>query len=153
VAAPAPGFAPFKGLLFFEEAYTDLFFGRETLTAHLADRVASLSLDMSTRLLAVVGASGSGKSSLVRAGLVIALKHAGWVVHVFTPGSNPLRALEMQLDPNPSSTESDCVLILVDQFEEMFTLCRVEPERVLFIEKLLSLSQEPSQKIIVVIAL
>ena len=152
-AAPAPGLAPYKGLLFFEEADADLFFGRETLTAQLADRVASLALDTSTRLLAVVGASGSGKSSLVRAGLAVALKHAGWEVHVFTPGSNPLRGLETQLEQHPSTAGSDCVLILVDQFEEMFTLCRDDSERVLFIEKLLSLSQEPSQKITVVLAL
>jgi WD40 repeat protein/transcriptional regulator with XRE-family HTH domain len=151
--APAPGFAPYKGLLFFDEVDTDLFFGREILTAHLADRVVSLSLDTSTRLLTVVGASGSGKSSLVRAGLAVALKNAGWDVHVFTPGANPLTTLEAQVDPSPSSTESDCILILVDQFEEVFTLCRDESERIQFIEKLLTLAQESGQKITVVIAL
>jgi WD40 repeat protein/transcriptional regulator with XRE-family HTH domain len=150
---PAPGFAPYKGLLFFDEVDTDLFFGRETLTAHLAERVAGLLLDTSTRLMAVVGASGSGKSSLVRAGLAVALKRAGWNVHVFTPGANPLNTLEAQLDPNTSSTESDRTLILVDQFEELFTLCRDESERILFIEKLLTLAQESAQKITVVLAL
>ncbi len=70
--APAPGFAPYKGLLFFDQADSDLFFGREALTAHLADRVTDLAIDASSRFLAVVGASGSGKSSLVRAGLAVA---------------------------------------------------------------------------------
>src|SRR5215217_2618851 len=68
--APAPGFAPYKGLLFFDEADADLFFGREVLTAHLTDRITDLASDASTCFLAIVGASGSGKSSLVRAGLV-----------------------------------------------------------------------------------
>src|SRR6266498_1295288 len=58
--APTPGFAPYKGLLFFDEADAGLFFGRETLTAHLADRVNDLVMDSSSRFLAVVGASGSG---------------------------------------------------------------------------------------------
>src|SRR5512139_944629 len=67
--APAPGFPPYKGLLFFDEADADLFFGREVLTARLAAHVNDLKLDATSRFLAVVGASGSGKSSLVRAGL------------------------------------------------------------------------------------
>src|SRR6266508_2315051 len=98
--APTPGFAPYKGLLFFDEADADLFFGRETLTAHLADRVTALAMDASRRLLAIVGASGSGKSSLVRAGLAVALKRSGWNVRAFTPGADPLKALEMQFEWN-----------------------------------------------------
>jgi WD40 repeat protein/transcriptional regulator with XRE-family HTH domain len=151
--APAPGFAPYKGLLFFDEADADLFFGRENLSAYLADRVAGLKLDTSTRLLAVVGASGSGKSSLMRAGLVVALKRAGWDVRVFAPGADPLKALEFQVDPTQLSAESDCILILVDQFEEVFTLCHDESQRILFIERLLDLAQQPSRKTNVVIAL
>ncbi len=138
--APTPGFAPYKGLLFFDESDADLFFGREVLTAHLTDRITDLASDASTRFLAVVGASGSGKSSLVRAGLVAALKSSGWDTHVFTPGANPLKALEMQLDSNQAQAESDRVLILVDQFEETFTLCHDETERVAFIEKLLEMA-------------
>src|SRR6266487_890897 len=62
--APAPGIAPYKGLLFFDESDANLFFGREALTIHLAGRVTDLAMDASTRFLTVVGASGSGKSSL-----------------------------------------------------------------------------------------
>src|SRR6266498_4709321 len=76
--APAPGFAPYKGLLFFDEADADLFFGREVLTAHLTERIADLASDASTRFLAIVGASGSGKSGLMRAGLGGTRKRAGW---------------------------------------------------------------------------
>jgi len=83
--APAPGIAPYKGLLFFDQTDADLFFGREALTTHLAERVTDLATDAASRFLAVVGASGSGKSSLVRAGLAVALQRLGWEIHVFTP--------------------------------------------------------------------
>jgi WD40 repeat protein len=150
--APAPGVTPYKGLLFFDESDSDLFFGREALTARLAGHVIDLAIDASTRFLAVVGASGSGKSSLVRAGLAVALKRAGWDTRVFTPTANPLRMLEANL--NPARTESpERVLILVDQFEEIFTLCHNEVERIAFIEKLLSSAKDKSEKITVVIAL
>ncbi|HJR78630.1 MAG TPA: cytochrome D1 domain-containing protein [Anaerolineales bacterium] len=152
--APAPGIPPYKGLLFFDESDADLFFGRETLTTYLADRVTDLGMDSSSRFLAVVGASGSGKSSLVRAGLAVALRHAGWDVRIFTPGANPSKALEMQIvEMNQDEAGSDRILILVDQFEETFTLCRDESERVSFIEELLSLAQELSRRVTIAIAL
>src|SRR6186997_1798371 len=89
--APAPGIPPYKGLLFFDESDSELFFGRETLTGQLTEHVMDLAMDSSSRFLAVVGASGSGKSSLVRAGLAVALKRVGWDTRVFTPTANPLR--------------------------------------------------------------
>jgi WD40 repeat protein/transcriptional regulator with XRE-family HTH domain len=150
--APAPGVAPYKGLLFFDESDAGLFFGREALTAHLAGHLIDLTLDASSRFLAVVGASGSGKSSLVRAGLTVALKRAGWDTHVFTPTINPLRMIEASLNLMRIK-DADRVLLLVDQFEEVFTLCRDELERIAFIEKLLGLAQDQSKKIMVVIAL
>jgi len=159
--APAPGIAPYKGLLFFDESDTDLFFGREALTARLADRAADLATDSSLRFLAVVGASGSGKSSLVRAGLAATLQRTGWNVRVFTPTENPLKALEAQLNSKQVELKSERSLILVDQFEETFTLCRDEAERIAFIEKLLLLAAlTPAspplmgeEKVVVVIAL
>src|SRR5687768_9933710 len=151
--APAPGLAPYKGLLFFNEEDAELFFGRETLTAQLVGRITQLVTGASMRFLALVGASGSGKSSLMRAGLAVPLRQAGWRVQVFTPGVNPLQALNMQLvlDNDPAGSESR--LLLVDQFEETFTLCRDESERAAFLEKLLSLTRERFSKIVVVIAL
>jgi WD40 repeat protein/transcriptional regulator with XRE-family HTH domain len=150
--APAPGIAPYKGLLCFDESDAELFFGREALTIRLAKRVTDLARDAFRRFLAVVGASGSGKSSLVRAGLAVALKRAGWEVHVFTPTSDPMRALEVNLAA-PRLSGSWRVLILVDQFEEMFTLCHDEPQRVAFVEELLNLAQDPAGQTVVVIAL
>ena len=150
--APAPGIAPYKGLLFFDESDSELFFGREALTAHLVGHAMDLAMDASTRFLAVVGASGSGKSSLVRAGLAVALKRAGWDIRVFTPTTNPLKMLAANIN-TPRGKSSERVLILVDQFEELFTLCRDELERITFIEKLLSSAQDETKKTTVVIAL
>jgi len=151
--APAPGIPPYRGLLFFDESNADIFFGREKLTAHIMDRVTDLVIDSQSRLLTVVGASGSGKSSLIRAGLAVALKQKDWEVCVFTPGENPLRTLNMFLEENQATAKSEPLLVLVDQFEEIFTLCHDESERIEFIQKLLELSSEPSKRISVVIAL
>ncbi|MBL8100130.1 MAG: helix-turn-helix domain-containing protein, partial [Anaerolineales bacterium] len=150
--APAPGLSPYKGLLFFDESDSELFFGRENLITHLTERVTGLSADTSTRFMAIVGASGSGKSSLVRAGLVVQLKHKGWKCYIFTPTADPLKELEMYMKQKQAEVKSETVLILVDQFEEMFTLCRDEKSRVEFIQKLLELAQETSNKTTVVIA-
>ena len=75
--APGLGLCPYKGLNYFDETDADLFVGRETLTTTLTKRVISLAVSRSpsnARFLAVVGASGSGKSSLIRAGLIPALR-------------------------------------------------------------------------------
>lgn len=61
-SAPAPGDPPYQGMAYYDVADADRFFGREALTAELVDHLRH------NNLLAVVGASGSGKSSLVRAG-------------------------------------------------------------------------------------
>ncbi len=150
--SPTPGIAPYKGLLFFDRADSDLFFGREALTTHLAERVTDLALDASSRFLAVVGASGSGKSSLVRAGLAATLQRAGWEIHIFTPTAAPSKLLAANY--NSTRTKDDRQhLILVDQFEETFTLCRDNNERSAFIEELLSIARDKSVRTTVVIAL
>ncbi len=149
---PAPGLAPYKGLLFFDEEDADLFFGREALTARLTEHVLDLAADSSSRLLAVVGASGSGKSSLMRAGLAMALKRVGWDVRIFTPTGNPIKILEANLN-SARDKNAERVLILVDQFEEVFTLCHDEMDRIAFVEKLLFAAQDRSRKTTVVIAL
>lgn len=151
--APDPGIPPYRGLLFFDESDAGLFFGRETLTAHIADRVTDLITDSSSRFLTVVGASGSGKSSLIRAGVAVALRRAGWDVGIFTPGENPLRTLTLLLEERQAKVKHEAILILVDQFEEIFTLCHDERERVAFIDKLLELAADPFKKFCVVVAL
>ena len=105
---------PYKGLRSFLEADAGDFFGREKVTARLVARLAER--DANARFLAVVGPSGSGKSSVVRAGLVPALRRGAlpgsdrWFVIDVLPGAQPLRELESALlgiavEPPPSLIE------------------------------------------------
>jgi len=102
---------PYKGLRAFMEADADDFFGREAVTDRLVRSLAAD--DPGARFLAVVGPSGSGKSSVVRAGLVPALRRGAlpgserWYVIELLPGSHPFRELETALlgvavEPPPS---------------------------------------------------
>jgi tetratricopeptide (TPR) repeat protein len=90
--------APYPGLRAFRREETDLFFGREECTNAMVDRLAA------TRFLAVLGSSGTGKSSLVRTGLLDALElglmaKAGsrWKIVDFRPGGSPLKNLARRL--------------------------------------------------------
>lgn len=146
---PAPGEPPFKGLQYFDETDADLFFGREGMVSLLVEQIQSRERTKGERFLAIIGASGSGKSSLVRAGLIPALKRerAVWQARVITPTEHPLEQLSSSLIVNRVARGN--FLLFVDQFEELFTLCQNENERVAFVNNLLSLAQE----ICVVIAL
>ena len=115
--APGPGLCPYKGLNCFDEADAELFSGREVLTARLLERLLALAgqQDPPGRFLAVVGASGSGKSSLVRAGLAPALRwnpaSAGWEIQVLTPGPHPLESLALALAGEGASLAAAAGLI------------------------------------------
>ena len=128
LSTPLPaGACPYRGLLAFEAEDSDFFFGREEVVEELIDRLAP------RQLLAVVGASGSGKSSLLRAGLVAAVR-SGRVsgidrAVVLTPGADP--KLELEDDPR--------LLVVVDQFEEAFTLCEDVDRRMAFIDAIMGL--------------
>lgn len=93
---------PFKGLEAFQQTDSRFFFGREDL---IRKALNILEIKRSTRLLAVVGASGSGKSSLVRAGVIPQLragrlpKSEAWRLAIFAPGSDPVEALATRLAP------------------------------------------------------
>lgn len=149
----APYRGPYPGLRSFHRSETEFFFGRDGCVNAMIDRLGS------TRFLAVLGSSGTGKSSLVKAGLLDALElglmsHAGsrWSVVDFRPEDAPLRNLARQLlimqDPDGQHSEADAellrafisrgprsivewfraghlaegenLLLLVDQFEELF---------------------------------
>ena len=157
---PAPGDPPFKGLQYFDEADANLFFGREALVAHLVEKIRSREKTKDTRFLAIIGASGSGKSSLVRAGLIPALKRRGKTLlsQVITPTGHPLvslRGASGEAIPAPQrrllhrSAARNDRLIFVDQFEELFTLCQDESERKSFIKKLLDAAQKESVSVVI----
>lgn len=127
---------PYRGLDAFLEKDAAFFFGREQLVTDLVQRLHN------TRLLAVLGASGSGKSSVVRAGLIPALKQgalpgsAGWAYPApIVPGSKPWAALERMVSGVPAGQLG---VLVIDQFEEIFTLSdKVEREQ--FVARLMSL--------------
>ncbi|MDX1994335.1 MAG: TIR domain-containing protein [bacterium] len=93
---------PFKGLEAFQQTDAHLFFGRETL---IRQALTTLRQAKNARFLAVVGASGSGKSSLVRAGIIPEIREGTlpdsdqWPVVIFTPGVNPVDSLAQRLSP------------------------------------------------------
>src|SRR5918994_3656119 len=132
---PADVPCPYKGLVAFERDDADLFFGREQLVEDLAGRLED------AHFLAVVGASGSGKSSLVGAGIVPELQRrdGSLRVAVFSPGERPLASL---------TAVGDARLLVVDQFEEVFTLCRDEDERRAFIDALLAAAERGTRVVI-----
>jgi hypothetical protein len=136
---------PYPGLRSFEPEEAPIFFGRSDEIADLARWVA----EQRRRFVAVIGISGSGKSSLVRAGLVPALPE--WpcaIVRLTDAGGDPFRALAIKLEPllppprraafrlDPATRlgefgwidqllgekpASACLLIVIDQFEELQT--------------------------------
>jgi WD40 repeat protein/class 3 adenylate cyclase/tRNA A-37 threonylcarbamoyl transferase component Bud32 len=129
ISAPLSGTeCPYRGLLAFEPADRDFFFGREEIVAEMIKRLTP------GRLLAVVGASGSGKSSVLAAGIIAAVR-AGEVAGIkrarlLSPGSTP----ELEIDGDPAQ------LTVVDQFEELFTLCDDTDRQLAFIDALAAVS-------------
>jgi WD40 repeat protein len=170
---------PYRGLEFFDEAHAEFFFGREELTAQLIDQLKT------ERFAAVAGASGSGKSSLLRAGVISRLQQEktptgadAWKIKLLTPTEHPLKSLAAAfIDPELSELERaeqlrraeaflqdggvglaqlvraslavegsttglspkerPQLLLVIDQFEEIFTLPRgtqVEDERQKFFD-------------------
>ncbi|MVO88812.1 hypothetical protein GPA10_29655 [Streptomyces sp. p1417] len=138
--------SPYRGLARFEAGDAELFFGRDELTDALVHAVTQ------HRVFAVFGRSGSGKSSLLRAGLIPRLRglqgpHRPAAVRILTPGEHPLRTHGTVFTPAPG--EGDTWLI-VDQFEEIFTLCHDTAERVGFLDLLLT-AAEPASRLRVVL--
>ncbi len=190
---PFTGVNPYRGLRKFTEDDAEFFFGRNTAIQTLLDRakvmVESDTGAYASDLMAVLGPSGSGKSSLVRAGLIPAI-HQGripgsnqWPVMVLLPGNHPLesltRAFKDQVDEKPAAIRKqlgnddpaglhnlmvaalnrankpeDAVFVLViDQFEELFTLCTDEQERRIFIAKLLHAGQSHRHRCLIVVTM
>ncbi|MEV0503280.1 DNA-binding protein [Streptomyces spectabilis] len=138
--------APYRGLARFEAGDAHLFFGREALTDHLMAQTAE------HRLMVVVGPSGSGKSSLLRAGLIPRLRGVEGrarpaAVRILTPGATPARTHAKACVP--SADEGDTWLV-VDQFEEVFTVCQDAQERAAFLDLLLT-ATEPHSRLHVVL--
>ena len=140
---------PFKGLASFDVDDAPVFFGRERL---VADMIAGLT---GTRLMGIVGPSGSGKSSALRAGLLAALADGvlpgseRWPQALIRPGAHPLAALERATAELPAGERW---IVAVDQFEETFTACRDTTERAAFVDALVACARDPGPRTLVLVA-
>ncbi|MCK9926644.1 winged helix-turn-helix domain-containing protein [Frankia sp. Mgl5] len=122
VGAPGTVVCPYKGLARFDEQDAAYFFGRERLIAQLVTRCVA------APLLAVVGASGSGKSSVVRAGLVPAIRSGvlpgsdRWRIRLLRAGTVEATSLDVDIDLDGAGAGAGGnELLILDQFEEVFT--------------------------------
>ncbi|CAG7652336.1 nSTAND1 domain-containing NTPase [Actinacidiphila bryophytorum] len=142
-----PAEPPYRGLARYEPADRAMYFGRDDLVAQLTARVGA------HRLVAVVGASGSGKSSLLRAGLIPALRaepradRRPAAIRVLTPGPRPATAHGALLEAAPDGGDT---VVVVDQFEELFTLGAGAQERADFVGRLLA-AADPAARLRVVL--
>ena len=118
---------PYMALKAFDAEHQQYFYGREPSVAALLDCLHQC------RFLAVIGASGCGKSSLVKAGLLPRLKNERifnnhpWEIEQLTPGDNPLDILIEKLTPLQQRNQP--FVLFIDQFEEVFTLCKDDEQR------------------------
>jgi WD40 repeat protein len=164
---PDDATSPYVGLAAFQVEDNDRFFGRDDLVDELLTRLRE------HRVLAVVGASGAGKSSLLRAGLLARLGDQPAIA--FAPGGHPveecaielarlsggsLRDLRHELDAGPRGLHTvvrrlvgDDLVIVVDQFEELFTLCHDRREREAFIDLVLTAARAENSRCRVVLGI
>ncbi len=170
--------SPFKGLRPFAEEDEADFFGRDRLVSDVIRRI-----DAGQRLVTLVGASGSGKSSVVQAGVVPAIRKGAidesqdWLVAQMVPGARPIVELEAALlrstlDAPDSLTEqledpttgllraalrilpaNSRLLLVIDQFEELFTLVDNDTERVAFLDLLGPALDDPHGRVTVLMTL
>jgi uncharacterized protein YjbI with pentapeptide repeats len=148
---------PYQGLNAFTSETKQFFFGRDAEIQALVQKIQGC------QFLPVIGASGSGKSSIVRAGLIPRLEALGWtVVGPMKPGTNPKLELQELLDREfppfqwlkpPDFLDDRKIVLVVDQFEEVFTLCRDREERSQFIHSLLNLSEQENLNIRIVVTM
>lgn len=161
--SPASGRSPYPGLAAFGADDAEVFFGRDAMTDRLATAAST------GNLVILVGPSGSGKSSLLNAGLLARVRDgclpnsAGWPCVRLTPGDSPLRRLATQLGGEPDAvdrlrvepahavelvrrlltgTSDRRLLLLADQLEELFVLCPDATERTNFLTALQAIADE-----------
>jgi WD40 repeat protein/DNA-binding SARP family transcriptional activator len=141
---------PYKGLARFEAVDAEFFFGREPI---VAEAVAHL---VERRFLALVGPSGSGKSSCLRAGILPALASGAipgsdrWPSALMRPGVHPLETLRRAA---PSGDERGRSVLAVDQFEEVFTACADDDERTAFFDELTGAALDPDGGRTIIVAI
>ena len=138
---------PYVGLQAFDQNQADYFFGRETSIRILLERLVK------ARFLAVIGASGSGKSSLVKAGVLPQLAFDHTIESLPTPSAEPVEALHHTLHKLEKTAPDQRWVLFIDQFEELFTLCHDREKQQIFVEQLVAeatRSDRPTQIILTI---
>ncbi|XYI04150.1 CHAT domain-containing protein [Sorangium sp. So ce1128] len=145
---------PYRGLLAFQAEHARYFFGRDPeVQEAVGDILALVRANDPTRprFLICTGASGAGKSSLVLAGVLPALRrHSSWAAVLMRPHGDwrtSLQALASRAGPAPP------LLLVVDQFEEIFTMIAGRGEREAFVRALWSLASRPGAGVSVIVTL
>ena len=154
-----PDVCPFKGLAFFDRADAEYFCGRERLVSDLVARLVE------APIVGILGPSGIGKSSLLRAGVLQALSagllpgSGGWRQALLRPGEHPDADLSRALGGDPLGqvleriAPGERLVIAVDQLEELFTLCKREDERAAFLEQLAAAAEDRERRAVVLVSL
>ena len=145
-------FRPFRGLLAFQPEHRRFFFGRDKEVQEVLTDLQALVDSQKPRILVVAGASGTGKSSLVLAGAVPKLLAANPQLALLKmrPGSDPCAALDAALSVRPTDAAA---LLVVDQFEEIFTQTTAPAARDRFARRLWSLASAPDSGLCIVLTL
>jgi DNA-binding beta-propeller fold protein YncE len=164
---------PYKGLLAYEPEDEAIYFGRRELAIALADR---WSQSQGPRFVAIVGSSGSGKSSLVRAGILPILARQGWGIFSMTPTAQPLDKLaqtlyatgalsaamlpKLRADPSAlaqagaqvaAAASAGRAVLVVDQFEELFTQAASKEDDRAFVAALLGVRSDSALSVVIVL--
>ncbi len=150
---------PFKGLAFFDRSDAEYFCGRERLVRDLVARGTGATL------VGIVGPSGMGKSSVLRAGLLPALAGGAlpgsdrWRQFLLRPGERPHEELTGVIGTDgiraalSGLVPGDRIVLAVDQFEELFTACQDEDERTAFIDELVVAAKDHDRRALVLVSL
>ena len=150
---------PFKGLAFFDRADAEYFCGRERVVSEVVARLAA------STLVGILGPSGIGKSSLLRAGVLTALGagvlpgSALWRQVVLRPGAHPCRELTRVFGSDGIDAalagleDSERIVVVIDQLEELFTACQFEHERAAFLEHLAAAARDRDRRALVLCSL
>ncbi len=141
---PTPDRNPFMGLSSYNEEDASLFYGRDRVVETLHCKV------LKQPLIVVSGASGTGKSSVIKAGVLPALRQSGYhILPIIRPGKEPLQTILTELPDFDQQIAKGPTVLVIDQYEELITQCLRPEERQAFEQKMAdALKAHPDLRIV-----